>query len=676
MEENKRKELAEAGLVQALRSITKEECTAAYLDERITEDVVGQVSKHIKDVLRAFEAARQYANEGLGKSYAIEVRVDATGIRSAMNSGSESEGMGPLPSHFFVFGRFLKGLIGKLASFANVTSRKNWALVLGERKLELSIIKGASLRITPKAVQGNYGEEWKWRKVSGRLSIDLSKLPNPHMLVVGSSGYGKSTMLGNIARQIGSYRIPIVLFDAHGEHTRMVSKLGGVSYDASESGINILALDGLTGKQRAREVSSTLTNIYSLGYLQKLKLDQCLTYLYRKFGGLQKEPSVKDLLTEIHIFIKMSNSATERNRLYQIRDRVEELDYSAFTGNSIPFNKVASGITSFDLSKINGSNAKMIYIEELLKRIYQRMPYGRAYGIPRMYIIIDEGRSMLDKSHAVGGMVNSIIEEGRKFGYGVILAAHNASELSKQIVSNAGTFIAFRSKEPSDINYIANIVSGGMQNVNEIKSMIGSLGVGSAIVSGGSIERPVVVRVPNGFEGHNAAGSVGYGLIEKLTKPIRVKDIIEEGGASASSELYSALNSGLAETFMFDGKNRKELWVARKSNQSAEHLVMVQKLFDAISASGIECGVFNRSGTPDLVAYQKGRRIAVEYETGKKNLIESAGMIYRRSKSYDKVIVVVNDGSVQSYSKVGSANVVVISASEAIESDWNKLIEI
>ncbi|MEM3841509.1 MAG: hypothetical protein QXN59_02360, partial [Candidatus Micrarchaeaceae archaeon] len=105
-----------------------------------------------------------------------------------------------------------------------------------------------------------------------------------------------------------------------------VAGLGGKVYDSSESGINILALDGLEARQRIRELSSTLTRVYSLGYLQRLKLTQCLTYLYRKFDEIDRDPTINDLINEIYVFIRRSHSSAEKNRLYQIKDRLEELN--------------------------------------------------------------------------------------------------------------------------------------------------------------------------------------------------------------------------------------------------------------------------------------------------------------------------------------------------------------
>ena len=36
-------------------------------------------------------------------------------------------------------------------------------------------------------------DEFKWRRIFGRTYLNIKKEANPHILIVGSSGYGKST---------------------------------------------------------------------------------------------------------------------------------------------------------------------------------------------------------------------------------------------------------------------------------------------------------------------------------------------------------------------------------------------------------------------------------------------------------------------------------------------------
>ena len=672
MGERKERDLAEAGLDKALRSIVKEECTKAYLNDGIADEIVSQVAGHVRNVLRTFEVARQYANKGLGKRYSIEVKVDASGVHES-GLGHDEAGMGPLPPHIVGIFMFLKAF-ARIATepFIRIFTKRG-LIVLGRRNYILASSHSSAARISRASIQYSGEKGWRWVKARGRLALDMAHSANRHIVIVGSSGYGKSTMLEAIADGVCGLGVPIVMFDAHGEHRNMISALGGRTHDSSVSGINILSLDGISEKARAREVSYSIARTYALGYLQRLKLNQCILYTYRKFRGAGREPDVGDLVAEINIFIRRSRSAGEKNRLYQIKDRVEELDYGTFSGSSFSIEGVFNGVNSFDLSQIYGSDAKMLYIEELLKRLYSRMPEAKAAGAPRMYIMIDEGRSMIETG-ASAEIVNSIMEEGRKFGYAVVLVAHNASELSKQIISNAGTLIAFKSKEPSDMNYIANIVSGGTQNTQEVKNMMARLGVGQAIVSGGSIRSPTVIRVLRRSYIQAPAADRHNSAYERLAGPIRLDELIGENGEQRSRELYSLLNSGKAEMFDFKLNGANERWIMRKSNQSAEHAVMVKKIAENAASSGIWCRIYNNSNGPDLVAYYGGKRIAIEYETGRKSIMDSTRMITSRKNAFAKTVVIVNDSHIDEYRKAVHDEAMVVGASEAMRSGIRSLL--
>jgi ABC-type glutathione transport system ATPase component len=231
MGERKEKELAEAGLDKALRSIVKEECTGAYLNDGIAEEVVSQIAEHIRNVLRTFEVARQYANRGLGRSYSLEVRVDASGVHESRLEHGEA-GMGPLPPHIIGIFAFLSALAGAAARYFGGIFKKRSLIALGRRNYRLINSRAASARIIRASVQYSQESGWRWARASGVLALDITRSANQHIVIVGSSGYGKSTMLEAITEGVCNMGVPIVMFDAHGEHRSMIAALGGRTYDS------------------------------------------------------------------------------------------------------------------------------------------------------------------------------------------------------------------------------------------------------------------------------------------------------------------------------------------------------------------------------------------------------------------------------------------------------------
>ena len=85
------------------------------------------------------------------------------------------------------------------------------------------------------------------------------------------------------------------------------------------------------------------------------------------------------------------------------------------------------------------------------------------------------------------------------------------------------------------------------------------------------------------------------------------------------------------------------------AHKSAEHDIAVNIISRHLLSVGIRNRIYNSSYGPDIVAYSGGNRIAVEYETGSKDVESSINMIEGRNRRYSKTIVVVNDSILKNY---------------------------
>ncbi|MGC8586830.1 MAG: ATP-binding protein [Candidatus Micrarchaeia archaeon] len=475
-----------------------------------------------------------------------------------------------------------------------------------------------------------------WKKHGGTLSISPSNEANPHMLIFGMSGQGKSSLLRSMMADIRESGAGVIVFDAHNEHEKTVSSIGGTVVNAANSGINIFALEGSTVGERISELSSIFRQVYSLGYLQAIKLEECMWYAYRKCGAssrsdtrLLREPVLRDIMAELSIFIKMSKSSSEQNSLMHIRSRLSQL-YSSF-GNtgSMDLGKMESGITSFSLAGLRNEESQLIYINELLRRLYARMKSREKEKGVGMYIIIDEAQQIINDSDSQ--IIKKITEEGRKYGIGVIIATHMASRLPREIVANASTFITFYSREPQEVNYVANVMSEGMaEKAYEVKKMLQKLRQNEAMVLSCAVREPCVVETPRAI-----FSPVPEAVQASARKPVLV----------SSSELIE----GMQNMYLKSG-DKTEHWVMDKNaSTSIEHEVSVKKIAEALYSLSIKASIINNSNGPDLVAYHDGKKIAIEYETGRKKFSDTARMIAARKKDYDAVIIVVNDAAYKFY---------------------------
>jgi hypothetical protein len=393
-----------------------------------------------------------------------------------------------------------------------------------------------------------------------------------------------------------------------------------------------------------------------------MKLSQCLWYTYRKAGARGKEvtiltrtPTARDLLKEFDIFIRNARTPSEKNMLIHLKGRLSMLDNASFQKNYIDVRSLKHGINSFSLGTMKSEEMRLIYIHELLRRLYQGMKQNEKERGVSMYIVIDEAEFLINSEGSGSETISQLIGEGRKYGVGVILATHTAGSLSKQIIANASTFIAFYSREPTDVNYIANILSGGMQEkAFAIKSRLHSLKVNEAMLISGRFREPAVFSTKKADlitqqpQPPTKNKDFAARLLELARNPIRLQQLQREVGAVSADELSSI---GIeSATSKMDGTD--EQWcMSRKSAMSLEHEINVTKISEILSANEISNSIIDNANGPDISAYINGVKVAIEYETGRKRIEETVSMLKGRLAYYHKVMVFVNDAHFDSYSK-------------------------
>jgi len=531
----------------------------------------------------------------------------------------------------------------------------------------------------------------KWTRKSGELYIMPDLEANPHIVISGMSGFGKSTLFKSLLFEIRNANISCIVFDAHNEHSDVVRNLGGEIHNAMYSGINLLELDGASVSERISELCRLFKEIYSLGYIQTTKLSDCLWYTYRKAGARSRSdrdlsitPSLKGLLDEINIFIRNSKSVGESNTLLHLRDRLSLLNSSAFNTSSINMKEMHKGLHSLSLANMKSKEAQLIYIGELLNRLYSSMHDSNKQNAIGLYIMIDEAQFLVDNSNN-NSIIAKLIEEGRKYGVGVIIVTHAAITLNKKIMTNSSTFVTFYAREPSEVSYITKIISGNNPHMADtIRKMISSLKQNQAILISNRFRDPILISTPkfNAILANNhEKGLLENEIIEllksKAKRPLRYSEITAIDPGIESALLTKLVNLKLLDRFaLYSGSGNEEWFMLHNNSISIEHEVWIRRLSEMLTSKNIQNRIIDNSTGPDIVASCNGKRIAVEYETGSKSFESTLKMISLRLEKYENIIIVTNDTAFQYYkSCFGRKNVAVIPAKEA-ESIVNLILEL
>ncbi|MGI0100209.1 MAG: ATP-binding protein [Candidatus Micrarchaeaceae archaeon] len=534
----------------------------------------------------------------------------------------------------------------------------------------------AVLGIKRFGLSGRYAPYVCWNSRKGTLYIVPRSEPNPHIVISGMSGFGKSTLFKSLLLDIRKAGVPCIIFDAHNEHADIVRGLGGSVHNALYSGINILDLDGASVSERTSELTRLFKEVYSLGYIQATKLSECLWYTYRKAGAgyrserkLKSVPTISNLVDELNIFIRNSKTVGERNTLSHLKDRISLLNNSAFSGSAISIGDLSNGVNSFSLASMKSREAQLVYIGELLSRLYATMHDSGKRDALSLYIMIDEAQFLVDDSNN-NSVIAKLTEEGRKYGVGVIIVTHAACTLNRKIMANSSTFATFYAREPSELNYIAKVLSGGNGDASEqVKNRISRLKQNEIVLISCCRRDPVVVSTPGFREiAMHSSGQSEQETVDlirtRARRPLKYEEL--KAVANITKASVERLKSrGILDAFATyeDGKAEEWLMLHNKS-LSIEHEVLVRRISGLLSSSGIDNAIIDNSKGPDISAYEGHRKLAIEYETGSKSFSGTSNMIKRRLENYSIVIMVVNDSAFEYYrSNFSCAGVVIMPAS-------------
>ncbi len=570
--------------------------------------------------------------------------------------------------------RFLNSIYARFATRSGNTNKVG----LRFGRIEAMLLPRSVLLIRGKFAMVDNERSYGWVKRKGSFLLYPKSESNPHIVISGMSGFGKSTLFKSMLIDIKNCRIPCIIFDAHSEHNEAVKMLGGRVHNAIYSGINILELDGASVSERISELSGLFREVYMLGHIQVTKLSECLWYTYRKNGArnladreLANAPTIRDLIDEINIFIRNSKTAGERNTLLRLKDRISLLNSSAFTGVSTSMNNIQNGIHSFALASMKSREAQLIYIGELLNRIYSMMHDKENNGALRLYIMIDEAQFLTDNSNS-NSIISKLIEEGRKYGIGVIIVTHAASTLNKKIMANASTFLTFYAREPSEVAYIAKVLSGSDgQMADAIRNKMQRLVQNQAMLVSSNVRNPVLLSTPK-FNEVIITGNSSMGedeakelLKSKAKKPIRLSEIKDVN--KIDSSLVSKLTESGELSYLEDSYDNVEWVMWRNNSLSLEHELWVKRISEFISSKGIENMILDNSTGPDISILRNGIKIAIEYETGSKSMESTIKMMELRLKSYSRVVILTKSGLVDFYRQNLVGKLVEVIARENLE---------
>lgn len=343
---------------------------------------------------------------------------------------------------------------------------------------------------------------------------DPAKLINPHIAIIGITGSGKSyTVKTFLTRASLIWNTNAIILDWVGEYDKWVRQAGGRVIDLSKERLNLLDLVGLPKRSRIKQIISALDILVDLKSYpnERDDIEEALELIYDRVGA-KKKPGLEEVVQALEKKKKKGVQLRRDEAVAEIRqltmsdgrkptlvDVVRHLEKSGkkkaarllkrftvegtdfFAGSStLDIRKLtSSGLVCIDLHGLPTEEMRSLAGLTILQYIKELM---RAEGMQednrqvRLFVVLDEAWKIAQDERSD---VITIVREGRKYNFSLVIATQNPTDMHKTIFSNIGTVFVLRLILKEFRDYVRNSIGYSSFVDNEISRF----GVGDAAVN-------------------------------------------------------------------------------------------------------------------------------------------------------------------------------------------------
>lgn len=311
----------------------------------------------------------------------------------------------------------------------------------------------------------------KTRWLATPVFWDPKKLINPHMAVVGITGSGKSYLIKSfLTRTAMIWNSNAIIIDWVGEYNKWVGQAGGKVIHLGREKLNILDLYGAKKRDRIKQIMASLDILLELKNHpnERDDIEDAIEEVYERI----RNPT---LLNVVELLTRRKKKRAAR---LLKRFTVEGSDFFACKSTLNIKKLTEAGLVCIDLHELPSEEMRSLAGLTILQYIKETM---RAQGITeqhgiRLFVVLDEAWKIANDERSD---VITIVREGRKYNFALIVASQNPTDIHKTIFSNVGTLFVLRLVLREFRDYVRSSIGYS----DFIDDEIGKFGVGDAAVN-------------------------------------------------------------------------------------------------------------------------------------------------------------------------------------------------
>ena len=290
---------------------------------------------------------------------------------------------------------------------------------------------------------------------------------NPHLMIVGLPGMGKTTCLVNLCQQLQTAGITPIVFSYHDD---IDSKLAAFFPDFSKSDCQSLGFNPMrvteSGQFGHIESAGLLRDIFAsifpeLGDLQLETIRAAIKSSYETHGWGPRHGSESSKLPPFRDFFKkLQSSGKADTRTQTLLARLTELDDYMFFSDSQAGQSLLdeSRLAVLQIHKTQNAAVQRAYASFAFYRIYQDMfRRGRQDRITHAVIFDEAHRASRLK------LIPTMAKECRKYGIALVLASQEARDFDTSLFSAIANYLILRVTEHDAKMLARNVAPSDME---------------------------------------------------------------------------------------------------------------------------------------------------------------------------------------------------------------------
>ncbi|MYD13236.1 MAG: ATP-binding protein [Gemmatimonadetes bacterium] len=311
------------------------------------------------------------------------------------------------------------------------------------------------------------------------VNWSLTVKGNPHLLVAGLSGMGKTTCLLNLCKQMMVSGVRPIVFSYHEDIDEKLESIGQpvrfIDFDGL--GFNPLEVFDRLSRFAHLDVAGTIRDIFmavypELGGLQGGDIRKAVKESFQEVGwGSETDDATTLKEPAFRRFLEILRDRPKPNvGLRNLLERLEELDdYGFFTLNESQGGMWDSdGATVIRIHRTQSDVLQRAFSSLVFYGLYKNM-FRRGIRDRITHAII------MDEAHRAARLtlIPTMAKECRKYGISLVLASQEARDFHVSVFSAIANYLVLRLNEPDAKALVKNVASSTQQSglVDKIKQM-------------------------------------------------------------------------------------------------------------------------------------------------------------------------------------------------------------